>query len=64
MNRLPLQKRVQILSALVEGNSIRGTCRMVGVDKKTVLRLFADARRYCEPARPYERRPSRITLVF
>lgn len=42
MNRLPLTIRVQVLSSLVEGNSIRGTCRMVGVDKKTVLRLLAD----------------------
>lgn len=47
MNRLPLATRVQILSALVEGNSIRGTCRMVGVDKKTVLRLLADVGDAC-----------------
>jgi IS1 family transposase len=47
MNRLPIAKRVQILSALVEGNSIRGTCRMVGVDKKTVLRLVADVGDAC-----------------
>ncbi|MHB8432626.1 MAG: IS1 family transposase [Candidatus Tyrphobacter sp.] len=48
MNRLPLAVRVQILSALVEGNSIRGTCRMVGVDKKTVLRLLADVGDACD----------------
>lgn len=42
MNRLPLATPAQVLSCLVEGNSIRGTCRMVGVDKKTVLRLLAD----------------------
>jgi IS1 family transposase len=47
MNRLPLATRVQVLSALVEGNSIRGTCRMVGVDKKTVLRLLADVGDAC-----------------
>lgn len=48
MNRLPLQERVRILAALVEGNSIRGTCRMVGVDKKTVLRLLADVGDACD----------------
>jgi IS1 family transposase len=47
MNRLPLAVRVQALSALVEGNSIRGTCRMIGVDKKTVLRLLADVGDAC-----------------
>ena len=48
MNRLPIAVRVQVLSALVEGNSIRGTCRMVGVDKKTVLRLLADVGDACD----------------
>lgn len=47
MNRLPLPTRVQVLSCLVEGNSIRGTCRLVGVDKKTVLRLLADVGDAC-----------------
>lgn len=47
MNRLPLATRLQILSALVEGASIRGTARMVGVDKKTVLRLLADVGDAC-----------------
>ena len=47
MNRLSLDKRVQILSCLVEGNSIRGTCRLVGVDKKTVLRLLGDVGDAC-----------------
>lgn len=48
MNRLPLPIRVQVLSALVEGNSIRGTCRMIGVDKKTVLRLLAAVGDACD----------------
>lgn len=48
MNRLPLTIRVQALSGLVEGNSIRGTCRMVGIDKKTVLRLLADVADACD----------------
>lgn len=47
MNRLPIDARVRILSALVEGNSIRATARMTGTDKKTVLRLLADVGDAC-----------------
>lgn len=48
MNRLSVDDRVRILGALVEGNSIRGTARMCGVDKKTVLRLLADVGDACD----------------
>ncbi len=40
MNVLPIEKQTQIVSALVEGNSIRATARMVGVEHKTVLRVL------------------------
>src|SRR5579862_9873498 len=43
MNKLDAAKRAQILTSLVEGNSIASTCRMFGVNKVTVLRLLADA---------------------
>lgn len=43
MRKLSAEKRAMILSALVEGNSIAATCRMVGASKVTVLRLLADA---------------------
>jgi IS1 family transposase len=42
MNRLSTPKRVQVLSALVEGVSINATCRMTGVAKHTVLNLLRD----------------------
>lgn len=42
MNRLKEEKRIQVLAALVEGNSINATCRMTGVAKHTVLKLLAD----------------------
>lgn len=42
MNKLSTEKRVRIVSALVEGNSIRATGRMVGVNKDTVLKLLVD----------------------
>lgn len=42
MNKLSLAKRTQIVACLVEGNSIRATCRMTGAAKGTVLKLLAD----------------------
>lgn len=42
MNKLPKEKRVRVLSALVEGNSIRSTVRMTGVAKNTVVKLLRD----------------------
>lgn len=42
MNKLTRDKRVQIIAALVEGNSIRATCRMTGAAKGTVLKLVVD----------------------
>ena len=42
MNRLSTDKQSQIVSALVEGNSINATCRMLGVWKHTVSRLLRD----------------------
>ncbi len=42
MNRLSTAKRVQVVSALVEGNSINAICRMTGVAKHTVLKLIED----------------------
>ena len=43
MNQLNTAKRSQITAALIEGNSINATCRMLGVGKHTVLRLLEDA---------------------
>lgn len=47
MNRLTTQTRVQIVSALCEGMSIRATCRMVGVSKQTVLTFLLNVGRVC-----------------
>ena len=46
-NRLTNEKRVSVVAALVEGNSIRATCRMTGVAKNTVVKLLADLGRVC-----------------
>jgi IS1 family transposase len=47
MNQLSTTRRVQVIAALVEGNSINATCRMLSVGKHTVLRLLEDAGRAC-----------------
>ncbi|HUA08722.1 MAG TPA: IS1 family transposase [Candidatus Acidoferrales bacterium] len=47
MNRLSLEDRVRVLAALVEGNSIRGTSRLTGAAKGTILKLLADVGDAC-----------------
>jgi IS1 family transposase len=42
MNKLPLAKRVQVISALMEGSGVNATARMTGVSKPTILKLVAD----------------------
>ena len=43
MNKLPLEKRVQILNMLVEGSSMRSVERVVGVSINTVTKLLMEA---------------------
>jgi len=47
MNRLKPEKQKQVVAALVEGNSIRATCRMTGVAKNTVVKLLVDLGKAC-----------------
>src|SRR5438045_5143005 len=47
MNRLSTEERVRVLSALVEGNSIRATVRMTGIAKNTVVKLLSEVGRAC-----------------
>ncbi len=47
MNRLPFEKRRQILHLMVEGNSIRGIARLVDVSPVTVLRYLELAGAAC-----------------
>jgi hypothetical protein len=42
MNRVPLERRTQIINCLVEGNSIRSTERMTDTHRDTVTRLLVD----------------------
>ena len=47
MNTLNVERQIQVISALVEGNSIRATVRMTGVAKDTVIKLLANVGRAC-----------------
>lgn len=47
MNKLSTKERAAIIAALVEGNSIRATCRMTGAAKGTVLKLLSDLGKAC-----------------
>jgi IS1 family transposase len=47
MNKLPLEKRVQILSMLVEGSSMRAISRVAEVSINTVTKLLEDAGEAC-----------------
>ena len=47
MNKLPLQKRAQIIGMLVEGNSIRAVSRMSGASKNTIVKLLCEVGEAC-----------------
>jgi len=47
MNKLKIEKQAQVVVSLVEGNSIRATCRITGVAKNTVVKLLADLGKAC-----------------
>jgi IS1 family transposase len=47
MNKLSTAKRVSVVAALVEGNSIRSTSRMTNVSKPTILKLLAELGAAC-----------------
>src|ERR1700741_1231286 len=48
MNRLSIEKRVQILNLLVEGNSLRATSRLTDTSINTVTKLLVDAGKICQ----------------
>jgi IS1 family transposase len=43
MNKLPSERRTQIIGMMAEGVSIHAICRMTGVSKNTVVKLLRDA---------------------
>jgi IS1 family transposase len=47
MNQLDSKRRAQVAAALVEGNSLRGTARMIGVARMTIEKLLRDLGAAC-----------------
>ncbi len=47
MSKLTLNERVQILSMLVDGSSMRSISRVCGVSINTVAKLLAEAGEAC-----------------
>jgi len=47
MNRLSNERRVRVIQALIEGNSVRATARMTGVGKDAILKLIPDLGAAC-----------------
>jgi IS1 family transposase len=47
MNRLSTADRVRVVSALVEGNSLRGTARMTGIARMTIEKLLRELGAAC-----------------
>ena len=67
MNRLAFEKQVQVASALVDGLSIRGAERLLGVHRDTVMRFgvtLGDACARLHDTLVRDVRPARHTLDF
>lgn len=47
MNKLPTEKRAQIVGMMVEGMSLRAIARLTGASKNTIVKLLADAGDAC-----------------
>jgi len=47
MNKLTTDERKQVVSALVEGNSLRSITRMTGVHRTTIMKLLCVLGRVC-----------------
>lgn len=63
MNQLSVEQRASILAALVDGNSVRATCRICGVAKGTVLKLVAEIGAACKSFHDREVRDLATNLV-
>jgi len=63
MNKLPLAKRVQILSMLCEGSSMRSISRVADVSINTVAKLLVDAGKFCAELHDREVRNVKSTRI-
>lgn len=63
MNRLSKDKQIQVISALVEGNSVRSVERMADVHRDTILRLMVRVGGGCAEMMDASLRDLRLTHV-
>ena len=47
-NILPREKKIEVLHHLVEGNTIRSTSRLTGVNRMTIQKLLVDFGMRCK----------------
>jgi IS1 family transposase len=48
MNKLQIEKKVQVINLLVEGNSLRATTRITGISRTTILKLLVEVGKACQ----------------
>src|SRR5947207_5890542 len=60
MNRVDISRQTQVISALVEGNSVRCTSRMTGVARNTVTSLLVDLAEACAGYHDHQVRNLRV----
>ncbi|MCG3123012.1 MAG: IS1 family transposase ISOba3 [Phycisphaerales bacterium] len=63
VNRLSPQDRVSIVFCLVEGTSVRSTCRITGFSKGTVLKFLEEIGEVCEDCHDHHARGLRSERV-
>lgn len=63
MNKLSNERKAAVLRALVEGASIRGTARMMGCDRETVLKLLVEVGEFCASYQHYAHRSLTCTRI-
>jgi hypothetical protein len=47
MNKLSTERQIQVVAALVEGNSLRAVSRMTGVHRGAIMKLLVDLGHAC-----------------
>ena len=63
MNTLPLDKQIQVISALTEGCSIRSTERLTNVNRNTVMSLSLRIGDGCENLHDRMMRDLQVNLI-
>lgn len=63
MNKLSVERQAAVLRALVEGASVRGTARMMGCDRETVLKLLVEVGEFCATYQHYAHRQLPCTRI-